>query len=99
MALNPIQVLFVLYVQNCLNVGLQYTKESALTFAATKMMAPMKTFPVVDFSEATGASQGSPSADWDYLVENNLLPTQPQPQFQPNGLPLSRLTRNQTGKN
>jgi hypothetical protein len=52
----------------------------------------------VDFSQATGISQGL-SADWDYLVENNLLPTQSQPQFEPNGLPLSELTRSQIGKN
>jgi hypothetical protein len=87
-----------MYVQSCLNAGIQYTKASAITYATTKMMAPMKTWPVVDFSQATGISQGL-SADWDYLVENNLLPTQPQPQFEPNGLPLSELTRSQIGKN
>jgi hypothetical protein len=61
-------------------------------------MAPMKTWPIIDYSQATGEGQGL-SADWDYLVENNLLPTQPQPQFLPNGILPTEWVRNQTGKN
>lgn len=98
MALTPYQVLYIQFVQQCLNSGIRYTKGSALAYAVTKLMAPSKTFPVTDYSQATGVSQGL-SADWDFLVENNLLPTQPQPQFQPNGLPLSSLTRAAIGKN
>lgn len=98
MALTPYQVLFIQYVQQCLNAGIQFTKASAIAYAQTKLMAPMKTWPVTDFSQATGESQGL-DADWDALVENNLLPTQPQPQFQPNGIPLTSWVRNQTGKN
>lgn len=98
MTLTPYQVLYIQYVQNCLNSGINYTKVSAIAYVVTKMMAPMKTWPVVDYSQATGESQGL-DLDWDFLVENNLLPTQPLPQFQPNGLPLSQLNRNQTGKN
>jgi hypothetical protein len=98
MALTPYQVLFILYVQQCLNAGIQYTKDAAIAFAVTKLMAPMKTWPPVDFSQATGTSQGL-SEDWDYLVDNNLLPTQPNPLLQPNSIPLSQWVLDATGKN
>jgi hypothetical protein len=98
MALTPYQVLFIQYVQNCLNCGISYTKDSAITYAVTKLMAPMKTWPVIDYSQATGVSQGL-SADWDYLVENSLLPAEPQPQFLPNNIALTNWVKNQTGKN
>lgn len=98
MALTPYQVLYIQYVQNCLNIGIQYTKDSAIAYAQTKLMAPMKMWPVIDFSQATGTSQGY-SADWDNLVENGLLPNQPQPQFLPNNIPLTEWVRNAIGKN
>lgn len=98
MAFTPYQLLFIQYVQQCLNAGISYDKASAIAYAVTKSMAPMKTWPIIDYSQATGESQGL-DADWDYLVENNLLPTQVQMQFQPNGVPLSSWVRDSTGKN
>ena len=75
--LNANQVLFVLYVQNCLNLGIGYTKAGALSWVTTRTMAPWKNYYAAFFLFPTplGPSYGSPSADWDYLVENSLLPT------------------------
>lgn len=98
MALTPYQVLFIAYVQQCLNAGIGYTKDGAISWATTKLMAPMKTWPITNFSAAT-ATSNEPSADWDYLETNNLLPVSPEPQFLPNNIPLSQWIRNQTGKN
>lgn len=96
--MTPYQILFIDYVQQCLNAGAGYTKDGAITWAATKLMAPMKTWPVTDFSKATTPSAGL-DADWDDLVKNNLLPTVAQPQFLPNNILSTDWVKNQTGKN
>jgi hypothetical protein len=94
--LNANQVLFILYVQECLNLGIGYSKTSALSWVTTRTMAPWKNYYPAFFiwPNPLGPSYGSPSADWDNLVENNLLPTVAQ---QPPAL--TQWVRNQTGKN